>query len=72
MTYMELAKRLRSYPPSRTTFVSLVRVKSKVLIVEEANKQRLKKEKQNVCLHKATSIVQNEVVELRALLLIQS
>ena len=36
---MELAKRLRLDPPPPTTFAGMVRVKPKVLTVEEANEK---------------------------------
>jgi hypothetical protein len=69
---MELAKRLRSDPPSPTAFAGMVRVKPEVLTVEEANAQRLREEEQRVRLERAAAeepSVRNEVAELRALLL---
>ena len=72
--HMELAKRLRSDPPSPTTFARMVRVKPEVLTVEEANAKMLKEEEQRVRLQKAAAeepSVRNEVAELRALLLEQ-
>jgi hypothetical protein len=71
---MELAKRLRSDPPSPTAFAGMVRVKPEVLTVEEANARRLREEEQRVRLERAATeepSVRNEVVELRALLLEQ-
>lgn len=40
-----MAKRLKFDPPSPIVFTSLICVKSEVLRVEEANKQRSKKDK---------------------------
>ena len=71
---MELAKRLRSDPPSPTAFAGMVRVKPEVLTVEEANAKMLRDEEQRVRLQKAAAeepSVRNEVAELRALLLEQ-
>ena len=71
---MELAKRLRSDPPSPTAFAGMVRVKPEVLTVEEANAKMLRDEEQRVRLEKAAAeepSVRNEVAELRALLLEQ-
>lgn len=41
---MELAKRLRSDPPSPTPFAGMVKVKPKVLTLQEANKKMLRDE----------------------------
>ena len=71
---LELAKRLRSDPPSPTAFAGILRVKPEVLTVEEANAQRLREEEQRVRLQRAAAeepSVRNEVAELRALLLEQ-
>ena len=71
---MELAKRLRSDPPSPGAFAGMVKVKPEVLTVEEANEKRLRDEEQRVRLQKAAAeepSVRNEVAELRALLLEQ-
>ena len=71
---MELAKRLRSDPPSPTAFAGIVRVKPEVLTVEEANEKMRRDEEQRLRLQKAAaeeSSVRNEVAELRALLLEQ-
>ena len=71
---IELAKRLRSDPPSPTAFAGMVRVKPEVLTVEEANEKMRKDEEQRVRLHKAAAeepSVRNEIAELRALLLEQ-
>ena len=71
---MELAKRLRSDPPSPTAFAGMVRVKPEVLTVQEANEKRLREEEQRIRLQKAAAeepSVRNEVAELRALLLDQ-
>ena len=69
---MELAKRLRSDPPSPTAFAGMVRVKPEVLTVEEANEKRIREEEQRIRLQKVAAeepSVRNEVAELRALLL---
>lgn len=71
----ELAKRLRSDPPSPSAFAGMVRVKPEVLTVEEANEKMLRDEEQRVRMQKAAAeepSVRNEVAELRALLLEQS
>jgi hypothetical protein len=71
---MELAKRLRSDPPSPTAFAGMVRVKPEVLTMQEANEKRLREEEQRIRLQKAAAeepSVRNEVAELRALLLDQ-
>ena len=71
---IELAKRLRSDPPSPTAFAGMVRVKPEVLTVEEANEKMRRDEEQRVRLQKAAAeepSVRNEVAELRALLLEQ-
>ena len=71
---MELAKRLRSNPPSPTAFAEMVRVKPEVLTVGEANAKMLWDEEQRVRLEKAAAekpSVRNKVAELRALLLEQ-
>jgi len=71
---MELAKRLRSDPPSPTAFAGIVRVKPEVLTVEEANEKMRRDEEQRLRLQKAAAeepSVRNEVAELRALLLEQ-
>ena len=70
----ELAKRLRSDPPSPGAFAGMVMVKPEVLTVEEANEKRLREEEQRLRLEKATAeepSVRNEVAELRALLMEQ-
>lgn len=69
---MELAKRLRSDPPSLIVFVGMVRAKPEVSTVQEANKKMLRDEEQHVGLQKVVAeepSVRNEVAELRALLL---
>ena len=71
---IELAKRLRSDPPSPTAFAGMVRVKPEVLTVEEANEKMRRDEEQRVRLQKAAAeepSMRNEVAELRALLLEQ-
>ena len=71
---IELAKQLRSDPPSPSAFAGTVRVKPEVLIVEEANENGLREEEQRLRLKKATTeepSIWNEVVALRALLMKQ-
>lgn len=43
---MDLAKRPRSDPPSPTIFSRMVRVKPKVLTLQEANEKRIKEEEE--------------------------
>lgn len=67
---MELAKWLRSDPPSLTMFVGMVRVKPKVLTVQEANEKMMRVEEQRVRLQKVASeepSMRNEVAELRVM-----
>jgi hypothetical protein len=71
---MELAKRLRSDPPSPGAFAGMVRVKPEVLTVQEANEKMLREEEQRIRLQRAAAeepSVRNEVAELRAMLLEQ-
>ena len=70
----ELAKRLRSDPPSPSAFAGMVRVKPEVLTVEEANERRLREEEQRLRREKVAaeeSSMKEEVAQLRALLLSQ-
>lgn len=63
---MELAKRLRSDPPSPTMFAGMVKVKPEVLTVEEANERMLLDKEQRVRMMKAATkepSVCNEVAE---------
>src|SRR5450631_2225946 len=50
---IELAKRLRSDPPSPTAFAGMVRVKPEVLTVEEANEKMRRDEEQRIRLQSA-------------------
>lgn len=67
-----IAKRLKSDPPSPTSFVGLIRVKPKVLIVEEVNEHKAMKEEYRVRMDKGSteeSSVKEEVDQLKVLLL---
>ena len=71
---IELAKRLRSNPPSPIAFAGMVRVKPEVLTVKEANEKMWRDKEQRVHLQKAAvnePSVQNEVAELSSLMLEQ-
>jgi hypothetical protein len=71
---MELAKRLKSDPPSPGAFAGMVRVKPEVLTVQKANEKMLREEEQRIRLQRAAAkepSVRNEVEELRAMLLEQ-
>jgi hypothetical protein len=60
---MELAKWLKSDPPSPTSFARMVRVKPEVRTVQEANKLMMRDEEQRVRLQKAATqepLVENE------------
>jgi hypothetical protein len=68
----EMAKRLRSDPPSPTAFAGLIRVKPEVLTVEEANERRIREEEHRVRMERAAAeehSVKEEVAQLKALLL---
>ena len=69
---MELVKQLRSDPPSLTMFAGMMRMRAKVLTVQDANEKILRDEEQRIHLQKATAkepSVRNEVTELRAFML---
>ena len=68
----EMAKRLRSDPPSPTAFAGLIRVKPEVLTVEEANERRAREEEHRLRMERAAASehsVKEEVAQLKALLL---
>lgn len=67
----ELAKRLRSDPPSPSAFVDMVKVKQEVLTEEEANERTLKEEKQCLCHKKAIleePLMKEKIAQLKAFL----
>lgn len=69
---MELAKRLKSDPPSPRDFVGMVRVKPEVRTIKEVNEKRLRDEEHGARLQRATTeepSVCDKVAELRALLM---
>lgn len=71
---VELTKRLRSDPPSPMAFASMVKVKPKVLTLEEAIEKRLRGKEQWFRLQKAIAgkfLMQSEVAKLTTLLLEQ-
>ena len=68
----DMAKRLRSDPPSPTAFAGLIRVKPEILTVEEANERRIREEEHRRRMERASaeeSSVKEEVAQLKALLL---
>ena len=68
----EMAKRLRSDPPSPTAFAGLIRVKPETLTVEEANERRQREEEHRRRMERASAeetSVKEEVAQLKALLL---